>query len=138
MICPIAVKPEVIRRDALFMVGVTAVFVLVGLSGSVKALEGGLMVALLLGYIGLSLWQDKQAGDGAAELHREAADELTGLPEQLWVMLIWTAVGFAAVLYGADLLVSGAVSSAKTFHVSDEVIGIPPQLHHFDDFSREE
>ncbi len=124
VICPIAVKPEVIRRDALFMVGVTAVFVLVGLSGSVKALEGGLMVALLLGYIGLSLWQDKQAGDGAAELHREAADELTGLPERLWVMLIWSAVGFAAVLYGADLLVSGAVSSAKTFHVSDEVIGL--------------
>ncbi len=124
VICPIAVKPEVIRRDALFMVGATAVFVLAGHGGSLDAMAGGLMVALLLGYIGLSLWQDMQAGDRAAELHRETADELTGLPERLWAMLIWTAVGFAAVLYGADILVAGAVALAKSYHLSDEVIGL--------------
>lgn len=123
-ICPIAVRREVIRRDAFFVVGVTAVFVMAGLSGAVQAMEGGLMVALLAGYIGLSLWQDMQAGNGAAELHREAADEITGLPERLWMMMVWTGIGFAAVLYGAELLVTGAVELATFYEVPDEVIGL--------------
>ncbi len=124
LICPIMIHPRAIRRDALFMVGVTAVFVLVGLGGSLEALEGGLMVALLLGYVGTSLWEDMRSSNGAAELHRETADELTGLPERLWLMLVWALGGFAAVLYGADLLVSGATALAKSFHISDEVIGL--------------
>ncbi len=124
VICPIVVNAQVIRRDALFMVGVTMVFVLVGLGGSVEPLEGGLMVALLLGYVGTSLWHDMQSGNGAAELHRDTADELTGLPEQLWLMLVWAVGGFAAVLYGADLMVSGATALAESFHISDEVIGL--------------
>ncbi len=124
VICPIMVNAQTIRRDALFAVGVTAVFVLVGLGGSVEPLEGGLMVALLLGYVGTSLWHDMQSGEGAAELHRGEAEELTGLPERLWLMLVWAIGGFAAVLCGADLLVTGATALAKSFHISDEVIGL--------------
>ncbi len=124
LICPIMIHARAIRRDALFMVGVTAVFVLVGLGGSLEALEGGLMVALLLGYVGTSLWEDMRSSNGAAELHRETADELTGLPERLWLMLVWALGGFAAVLYGAELLVSGATELAKSFDISDEVIGL--------------
>lgn len=124
LICPIMIHPRAIRRDALFMVGVTAVFVLVGLGGSLEALEGGLMVALLLGYVGTSLWEDMRSSNGAAELHRDTADELTGLPERLWLMLVWALGGFASVLYGAELLVSGATELAKSFGISDEVIGL--------------
>ncbi len=124
VICPIMVNAQVIRRDALFVVGVTMVFVLIGVGGSIRALEGAMMVALLAGYVGTSLWQDMQAGNGAAELHRDTAEELTGLPERLWLMLLWAVGGFAAVLYGADLLVSGATSLARSFDISDEVIGL--------------
>ncbi len=124
LICPIVVNAQAIRRDALFVVGVTMVFVLVGLGGSIDALEGGMMVALLIGYVGTSLWQDMRADSGAAELHRDEAEELTGLPQRLWLMLVWALGGFAAVLYGAELLVSGATALAKSYQISDEVIGL--------------
>ena len=124
VICPIMVNAPAIRRDALFVVGVTMVFVLVGHGGSIDAVEGGMMVALLLGYVGTSLWHDMRTDSVAAELHRDEAEELTGLPERLWLMLVWALGGFAAVLYGADLLVSGATALAKSYHISDEVIGL--------------
>ncbi len=123
-ICPIMVNAQAIKRDALFMVGVTAVFVLIGVGGTAAALEGAMMVTLLLGYVGASLWHDMRSGNGAAELHRDEAEELTGLPERLWLMLVWAVGGFAAVLYGAELLVSGATALAKSFDISDEVIGL--------------
>lgn len=124
VICPITVNARAIRRDALFVVGVTMVFVLFGHGGSIDAVEGGMMVALLLGYVGASLWHDMRINSGAAKLHRDEAEELTGLPERLWLMLVWAIGGFAAVLYGAELLVSGATTLAKSYRISDEVIGL--------------
>ena len=124
VICPIVVNAPAIRRDAIAVVGVTMVFVLAGLSGLIGALEGGLMVALLLGYVGTSLWQDMHGNGSAAELHREEAEELTGLPQRVWLMVVWAVGGFAAVLYGAEILVSGATALAKSYQISDEVIGL--------------
>ena len=118
------INASAIRRDSLFMVGVTLVFVLIGFSGSINAVEGGILVALLFVYVGTSLWHDMRINSGAAELHRDEAKELTGLPERLWLMLVWAIGGFAAVLYGAELLVSGATTLAKSYRISDEVIGL--------------
>ena len=124
VICPIIINAQAIRRDALFMAAVTMVFVLVGFSGSINAMGGGIMVTLLLAYVGASLWRDMGTDSGAAKLHRDEANEFTGLPERLWLMLVWVIGGFAAVLYGAELLVWGATQLAKSHNISDEVIGL--------------
>ena len=124
VICPIIINAQAIRRDALFMAGVTMVFVLIGFSGSINSVVGGIMVALLLVYICTSLWHDMKTGSDAAELYRDEAKEFISLPKRLWLMLVWVISGFAAVLYGAELLVLGATELAKSHNISDEVIGL--------------
>ena len=124
MIAPIVVNPLAVRRDGSFMLAVTVIFVIIGLGGSVSAWQGSLMVGLLLGFIGLSLWRDMRASNGAAARHREEAEEITELPRQLWLMIVAVVGGFLALSYGAQLLVSGATTLARGVGVPDEVIGL--------------
>jgi cation:H+ antiporter len=124
LICPIMVNPVAVRRDAGFMLAVTVIFIAIGMTGIVSALEGLAMVVMLLGYLGYSLWRDTRANDAAAALHREEAEELTGRPRALWVCLIELLGGFIAVGVGADLLVDGATTLARAAGVADEVIGL--------------
>ncbi len=124
LVCPIVVNPQAVRRDGLCMAGITAVFIVIGLSGSVELHEGVLMVAALALYIGLSLWRDMRSDDAAAQLHREEADEVTGLPERLWVMTVAIIGGFAAIGLGAELLVGGATALAMAAGIPEEVIGL--------------
>lgn len=124
LVCPIAVNPKAVRRDGLTMAGVTAVFIVIGLGGSVEAHEGAMMVAVLVLYIGLSLWRDMRTDDAASQLHREEADEVTGLPQRLPMMIFAILGGFAAIGFGADLLVTGATKLAVSAGVPEEVIGL--------------
>lgn len=124
LLSPIAVDPGAVRRDGSVMAAVTAVFVLVAIGGSAERYEGALMVAALAAYVGLSLWHDARANSGAAQLHREEAEAVTGLPGRLWVMGSFVIGGFAAVGFGAELLVDGATSLARAAGVPDEVIGL--------------
>ena len=124
LISPIAVNPNAVRRDGLVMAAVTAIFIVVALGGSAERHEGALMLAALAGYIGISLWRDARVNGGSAQLHREEAESLTGLPNRLWLMVLAVVVGFAAVGFGADLLVNGATALARAAGVPDEVIGL--------------
>ncbi len=124
LICPIMVNPAAVRRDASFMLAVTVIFIAIGMTGTVSALEGLAMVVMLLGYLGYSLWRDTKDNDAAAALHREEAEELAGRPRALWISLIELLAGFAAVGYGADLLVDGATTLARAAGVADAVIGL--------------
>ena len=124
LVFPIAVAPAAVRRDGLAMAAFTALFAAVGLDGSCGALEGAAMVAVLVFYIGLSLWRGMTVDDAAARLHREEAEEISGLPTRLWAMAALLAGGFAAVGVGAELLVEGARALAAAAGVPDEVIGL--------------
>ena len=124
LIYPIAVNPNAVRRDGLVMALVTAIFIAVALGGSAERHEGALMLAVLALYIGLSLWHDARVNGGAAQLHREEAESVTGLPKLLWPMVVLVVGGFAAVGFGADLLVDGATALARAAGVPDEVIGL--------------
>ena len=124
LICPIAVTPSAVSRDGLVLAGVTAVFVVVAIGGSAERHEGALMVAALAAYIGLSLWHDARSSSGPAQLHREEAEALTGLPRQLWLIILTIVGGFGAISLGADFLVDGATSLARAAGVPDEVIGL--------------
>ena len=124
MICPVVVNPAAVRRDAGFMLGVTAIFVGIGLTGSVGSWEGAVMVVILCGYLGYSLWRDVHADDAAAALHREEAEELSGGPKPLWVMILVTLAGFVGISVGADFLVEGATVLARHAGISEEVIGL--------------
>ncbi|MDE0418411.1 MAG: calcium/sodium antiporter [bacterium] len=124
LVFPLAVNPGAVRRDSLFMAAFTAIFIIVALGGSADRYEGALMLAALVGYVVLSLWQDARVSNGASQLHREEADSMTGLPTRLWLMVLFVVGGLLSVVVGADHLVGGATALARDAGVPDEVIGL--------------
>ncbi|MDE0239556.1 MAG: sodium:calcium antiporter [bacterium] len=124
LVFPLAVNPGAVRRDSLFMAAFTAIFIIVALGGSADRYEGALMLAALVGYVVLSLWQDARVSNGASQLHREEAESMTGLPTRLWLMVLFVVGGLLSVVVGADHLVGGATALARDAGVPDEVIGL--------------
>jgi cation:H+ antiporter len=121
---PIPCDPRSFLRDALVMLGATALFIGLTLYGAIGALQGALMLALLAAYLLYSYWREK-GGKDAADVHVEEVEELDSFKKtNLWLIILFVLGGLAGVIYGADLLVSGAVEIARGFGVPEEVIGL--------------
>lgn len=124
LIKPIVCNPRSFLRDSLVMLGATALFIGLALSGAIVFWNGALMVAMLVIYLIYSYWREKHGAD-AAKVHEEEAETLDTLKKSnIWLILLMVIGGLGGVIWGADLLVSGAVVIARGFGVPEEVIGL--------------
>lgn len=109
---PIAFPRATWRRDGLVLLALTVLGALwVGLAAGL-ARPGGL--AFLAAF---AIWMAWQLGSGGSE---EA--EPSGLSPRRAALLL--LAGFAGVLFGAELLVRGAIGAARALDVSEAVIGL--------------
>ena len=137
---PITCQASMIRREVPLMLGVTLLLVLfvacfgapTGAEGigRLTRWEGAVLVALAVAYTLLTL---KLAKGEAPEVQAEFEADLLPLPSQsaerlqsspLWLNLGLVLLGLILLGVGAELLVTGAVTVAKRFGVSDLVIGL--------------
>ncbi|MEC8534890.1 MAG: calcium/sodium antiporter [Pseudomonadota bacterium] len=115
---PIIVKGKELNRDGIFMLLVTFGFCFVAIYGDITRLVAVGMV----GVIGLytvylyRLGSDEDANQEVSENPLASAS--------VFVCLVILALGTIAVVWGADLLVIGAVLLATEFGVSEGVIGL--------------
>ncbi|MEC8476179.1 MAG: calcium/sodium antiporter [Pseudomonadota bacterium] len=115
---PIIVKGKELNRDGIFMLLVTFGFCFVAIYGDITRLVAVGMV----GVIGLytvylyRLGSDEDANQEVSENPLASAS--------VFVCLVILALGTIAVVWGADLLVKGAVLLATEFGVSEGVIGL--------------
>lgn len=124
LIKPIISEPGANRRESVIMLAVTAVMVLIVISGEIPRWEGALMVALLVAFVVQSYWRDRTHPEEASE-HLEEVEEYESLKDRSWLVIIGAVViGLVGVLAGAHLLVTGAVDIARAVGVSEEVIGL--------------
>ena len=137
LITPVFCKDPVIKRDALAVIGAGGIFMFFARDGQIIAVEGGIMLAILLSYLGASImasWQtpvsitpestpdavQDQAGDSTYSHEAEEYDSERSVAS--WVMLC--IVGMIMLVSGADLLVEGASAVARSFAISEAVIGL--------------
>ncbi|SDG55628.1 calcium/sodium antiporter [Roseospirillum parvum] len=121
---PVHAEPRSFLRDAGIMVLVTLLAIGAMSSGAVPRWQGIVMLVLLLAFILFSYWQGRR-DTAAAEAHLHEVEELEGLKQRpLWMIAGAVLVGLAAVVWGADLLVDGAVVIALGFGIPEEVIGL--------------
>ena len=111
LIQAMSMSRALVRRDGVLLVGATALVLLVALDGRLSAVEGGLLFASLLGYLGVLA---RAGSDGAAA----AADPFRP-PDALRLL-----GGLALVVGGGHLLVVSAVDIARVAGVSEWVIGL--------------
>lgn len=135
---PIPVHAQAVRKEVPTMIGVTLIGIVVMLGGTVERWEGGLLVAGIVWYTLDAYRSAKRKGSEerrlAEELAREmvpdAASESTnespsGAPAGFWLKnLALLALGVVGLAAGADRLVHGASSLARTMGVPEVAIGL--------------
>ena len=124
LITPIRCAPAVVTRDGAAMLVASAVLVALALTGVIERWEGGLMLAVLLGFIGYSYWSETRAKAPSATLHAHEVEEFSDVSMTLWVSLAALAGGLACVIIGSKMLIVGAVSIAREAGMSEAVIGL--------------
>ena len=124
LIYPIAVDPKGFKRDAL-MVSISAVAcTAVVLYGQMGMLIGASFIAVLIAYVVFVYRQETAAPDEAALVAEHRADDAPAGPKNIALSLTMAIVGIAITIFGARFLVDGSIALAKTFGVSDTIIGL--------------
>ena len=120
IIYPILCSQAAVFRDGLVMV-LAAVLLGVACYPGVLSQQWGLVfIALLIGYLGYLLYSDRRNNG------KEAApqDDVPQASSSIWLDILLVVGGTVAVVLGGKLLVDNAIIVAKSFEVSDEVVGL--------------
>ncbi|WP_431023579.1 calcium/sodium antiporter [Halomonas sp. H5] len=117
LVVPLVVARQLIRLDIPVMIGLSLLVWLLAANGQLGRLEGLLLVAGLVGYLGV-LWR---------QARREAVPEsdASRVVSGHWAWQVALVVGGLALLVlGSRWLVDGAVSLAQALGVGEQVIGL--------------
>lgn len=128
MIYPTVCDQMSVRRNTIFMVGATVIFIALCLFGTLAFWQGltlFLMVLLFLGYVATHAASSANgAGMESIESEFELPDGDSGLPPNGWMIALFLIVGIFGLPLGAHFVVDGGTEIAKTFGVSNSAIGL--------------
>ncbi len=121
IIRPLNVHANVIRREIPVMIGISLLCILLFLDSKLGIIEGVIFLIVLLIYIITNVIIAKKEKNPAVDLE---FDE--GLKSKLGVSIsiVLIVVGLGVLILGSNLFVTGSIAIAKTFGVSDAVIGL--------------
>jgi cation:H+ antiporter len=117
VIFPIPVPEKSVRQDWPVMMGVSLLLFAFSLNGRLSRLEGLILVALLVSYIGFAVIQARRNPE--VRVKEPGHKSMRG-----WVAVILFLVSCAGLAYGADLLVGNAARIAEKMGISQRVISI--------------
>lgn len=128
LIKPLVCDNVTIRRDSLVVILASVFVTILTMIGFIDAMRGGVLVACLVGYLLFSYIHEKRSSlkEQAEESVRrdQVVDVIDKETTPVWSALIFTIVGLAGLVMGADWLVTGASSIARSYGVPDVVIGL--------------
>ncbi len=125
LITPLVVDQKLIRLEVPLMIMVSILVWVLGMNNVLGQVEGLFLFAGLLGYTGFLIIQSKQESEVvkqeyAQEYERRASDEKAG-----WINpIVMALVGLGMLVWGSNWLVDSAVEIARSFGVSDVIIGL--------------
>ncbi len=124
-IAPLIVAQHLVRVDVPVMIGVSLLLVLFAQNGAISRLEGVILVAGALGYTAFAIYAGRRESPAVEQEYRQEFGP-SGDRSVRGVLrnLLLVAVGLAALVFGARLLVNGAVAIARVLGVSELIIGL--------------
>jgi cation:H+ antiporter len=114
LIHPIQINRETFRRDGLFILLSVIMLGIIMAFGYIDSIIGIFLLLFIAGYF--VICYDKQE-----EL---TANNHVKLKYPAWRLAIFSAIGIALIVFGADLLVDTASKIADTFGISKSVMGL--------------
>lgn len=119
MAMKIAVSRITLYRDISLSFGVAVVLFLMGRDGELSRVEG----ALLLGVFACFLYNLFAAERKNKKNQTEAPEQPKDI-EPVWKLLLFLVIGVASLVGGGQLLVNNAAELARSWGVSESVIGL--------------
>ena len=128
LIIPVAIDPKTVSKELYWMISVTILFMIFGLSGTISHIEG---IVLFCGIIAFTLvmirnsLKERQNNDERKDQIHEAS-KLRKLPPivRFIIYLIMTIGGIFLLMLGSDLLINSATYIARVLGVSELLIGL--------------
>jgi len=111
----IAVAKSTMFREIPFMILSTVVLLLLGLDGTITLVDGVILWAMFLVYLGYLF---RMAKNGEAEVEEINAER------PLWQAMLWTVVGMVLIITGSNVAVEAATSIARVLGMSERLIGL--------------
>ncbi|MEQ8665648.1 MAG: calcium/sodium antiporter [Rhodospirillales bacterium] len=124
LVAPIVPKQGALIHDSVVLMGGSIVFAFFCVQGEVGRIGGFLLVAGLLAFVISAYKREYGAKTPDGDLLVEEVEEVGSLPDSLAIEILALVAGLAGILFGADLLVEGAIGIAREFGVAEEVIGL--------------
>ncbi|KFZ32067.1 sodium:calcium antiporter [Pseudidiomarina salinarum] len=124
MISPMAVKPLALRRDAITVVGASVLFMVLVAGSALARPDAFILLLSLAAYLVWAYWTERGHNLPSGEVYLAEAEEITAVPQSVWVTTGAVLLGLVLLIGGARILLHGAVSIAEDFGVSEAVIGL--------------
>lgn len=119
----IATQAPGVKRNAVFALVATAAMIWAGWDGGIQLWEGGVLVALIILFVGyMGVLARRKPDPLIAELIE--ADDGPGLPKSGAAIVLFLIVGLVALPLGAHMIVAGGTRAAELLGVPDAVIGL--------------
>lgn len=115
LIRPIQVQSQVVKRDIPLMILASMLFWGLLLDGELSLIDGVILLSLLVGYLTFSYISSKNSNE---------EEEIEAGPNNPLLSGLFIIVGISMLVGGGILFVNGAVDLAKTFGVSEVIIGL--------------
>lgn len=115
LIRPIQVQSQVVKRDIPLMILASMLFWALLLDGELSLIDGVVLLSLLVGYLSFSYISSKNSKN---------EEEIEAGPNNPLLSGLFILVGISMLVGGGILFVNGAVDLAKTFGVSEVIIGL--------------
>lgn len=114
VIFPAKSNEDILKRDLWWNIGVSTLLFVLIFDGQISRMEGLMLLAVFICYLGLMV---RSALKNRME---EPPQNVRSLPKSLF----YVTIGLAAVVFGGDLVVDNASLIAKTWGMSDTLVGL--------------
>ena len=130
LVHPVKVDKTLLNNELPMVMLSSATLLTIGCGGilgvpgppSVSRVDGILLLLYFLIFLRYTFSKVQKNDGGEPTVEAEAAGEIKKFP--LWKSALWIAGGLAGLIYGGDIFVNGVSGLAKSFGVSDAIIGL--------------
>lgn len=124
VICVLPCRKDQVYRDGMMMLAGSTIMAVLIYTGTIEQWHGIGLLAVLIMFLIYSFIRESRGSNGAAIIHQSEAAEVPSPPGGKLGSVAFLLGGVAVLIIGAQLLVYGATETARSFGVSEAVIGL--------------